>query len=164
MSAALVTWLIVVTCLIAASFVAVCQGTEALAQPNGASKVADGQHEFDFEFGAWNAHLSRLLHPLTGSTTWVRYSGTSVVKEIWNGRSNFGELEVDGPAGHVEGLSLRLYSPQSHQWYIRWANSADGELGQQMIGEFENGRGEFFDQEPLNGRAIYVRFIFSDIT
>jgi hypothetical protein len=32
------------------------------------------------------------------------------------------------------------------------------------IGEFKNGRGEFFDQEPLNGRAILVRFVISDIT
>jgi hypothetical protein len=27
-----------------------------------------------------------------------------------------------------------------------------------------NGRGEFFNQETLNGRAIHVRFVFSDIT
>ena len=33
-----------------------------------------------------------------------------------------------------------------------------------MIGEFKGGRGEFFNQEALNGRAIFVRFIFSDIT
>ncbi len=33
-----------------------------------------------------------------------------------------------------------------------------------MIGEFKNGRGEFFNQELLNGRAISVCFIFSDIT
>ena len=32
------------------------------------------------------------------------------------------------------------------------------------IGEFKNGRGEFFDQETLNGRAIFVRFVISDIT
>jgi hypothetical protein len=75
-----------------------------------------------------------------------------------------GELEVEGPAGHIEGLSLRLYNPQSHQWYISWANSNDGALGPPMVGEFNNGRGEFYDQEPFNGRAIYVRFIFSDIT
>lgn len=30
------------------------------------------------------------------------------------------------------------------------------------IVEFKNGRGEFYDQEPFNGRAIWVRFtIFS---
>jgi len=32
------------------------------------------------------------------------------------------------------------------------------------IGEFKNGRGEFYNQETLNGRAIFVRFIISDIT
>src|ERR1700730_3912431 len=34
-------------------------------------KERDGQHDFDFEIGTWKTHLSRLLHPLTGSTTWV---------------------------------------------------------------------------------------------
>jgi hypothetical protein len=124
----------------------------------------DGQHDFDFEFGSWTAHLSRLLHPLTGSTTWVKYQGTSVVRKVWNGRANLGELEVHGPAGDIEGLTLRLYNPQSRQWYISWANNADGLLGQPMIGGFKNGRGEFYDQESLNGRAIFVRFIFSGMT
>jgi hypothetical protein len=124
----------------------------------------DGQHDFDFEFGSWKIHLSRLLHPLSGSSTWVEYDGTSVVRQVWNGRTNLGELEVDGSSGHLEGLSLRLYNPQSQQWHISWANSADGLLGQAMIGGFKNGRGEFYDQEPFNGRAIFVRFIFSDIT
>jgi hypothetical protein len=32
-----------------------------------------------------------------------------------------------------------------------------------MIGEFKNGRGEFFDQEPFNGRTILVRNVWSDI-
>jgi hypothetical protein len=32
-----------------------------------------------------------------------------------------------------------------------------------MRGKFEGGRGEFFDQEQFEGRAIFVRFIFSDI-
>src|SRR4051794_17237171 len=67
----------------------------------------DGQHDFDFELGAWTTTLSRLLHPLTGSTEWVQYSGTSVVRKVWDGRANLLELEVDGPAGHLEGLSLR---------------------------------------------------------
>jgi hypothetical protein len=59
---------------------------------------------------------------------------------------------------------LRLYNPESRQWSIYWANRQDGTLGTAMIGQFTNGRGEFFDQELIQGRAIYVRFIFSDIT
>jgi hypothetical protein len=124
----------------------------------------DGQHDFDFEIGAWQTHLRRLVHPLTGSTTWVEYEGTTVVRKIWNGRANLVELEVDGPGGHIEGLNLRLYDSKSRQWNLNFANSNGGMLSQPTIGEFKNGRGEFFDQETLNGKTILVRFVISDIT
>jgi hypothetical protein len=124
----------------------------------------DGQHDFDFEFGAWKIQLKRLVKPLTSSTSWLEYSGTSVVRKVWDGKANLGELEVSGATGRIEGLSLRTYNPQSHQWHIGWVNSADGTMGPAMIGAFKNGRGEFFNQESFNGRAIFVRFIFSDIT
>jgi hypothetical protein len=32
------------------------------------------------------------------------------------------------------------------------------------IGEFKDGRGEFYDQETFNGRAILVRFVISNIS
>lgn len=135
------------------------------SQPNARNSVPrDGQHDFDLEIGEWKTHLSRLQHPLTGSTTWVDYEGTTTVHKIWNGRANMVELEVDGPAGHIEALSLRLYNPDSHQWSLNFANSAGGTVGTPTIGEFKNGRGEFYDQETLNGRAILVRFVMSDIS
>ncbi len=124
----------------------------------------DGSHDFDFEFGSWKTHLRRLVHPLSGSTAWNDYSGTSVVYKIWGGRANYGELEVDGPAGHIEGLTIRLYDPQAHQWNVSFANAAAGTLGTPTVGGFENGRGEFYDQETSGGRAVFVRFVFSDIT
>ena len=124
----------------------------------------DGQHDFDFEIGTWKTHLRRLLRPLTGSTTWVEYEGTTVVRKVWNGRANLVELVADGPAGHFEGLNLRLYNPGSRQWSLNFANSSGGTMSEPTIGEFKNGRGEFYDQETLNGRAILVRFVISDIT
>jgi hypothetical protein len=124
----------------------------------------DGGRDFDFDIGVWTTHLSRLLHPLTGSTSWVEYQGTSTVRKVLKGRANLVELDVDGPAGHIEALSLRLYNPESHQWSLNFANGNSGTLGQPTVGEFKNGRGEFFDQETLNGRAILVRFVISDIT
>jgi hypothetical protein len=155
------------------SFVVVLQFPPALAQqksdtsktkPQHTPTERDGQHDFDFEIGTWKTHLRRLLDPLTGSTTWVEYEGTSVVRKVWNGRANLVELVADGPAGHFEGLNLRLYNPQSHQWSLNFANSKSGTLSPPTIGEFKNGRGEFFAQETLNGRAILVRFVISDIT
>jgi hypothetical protein len=124
----------------------------------------DGQHDFDFEIGTWKTHLSRRLHPMTGSNTWTEMDGTTVVRKVWNGRANLVELVADGPAGHFEGLSLRLYNPQSHQWSLNFASSSGGTLATPTIGRFKDGRGEFYDQETLDGRAILVRFVISEIT
>lgn len=128
------------------------------------SRERDGQHDFDFEIGTWKTRLRRLQRPLTGSTTWVEYEGTTVVRRVWNGRANLVELKVDGPAGHLEGLSLRLYNPQSRQWSLNFANINGGTLTTPSIGEFKDGRGEFYNQDTYNGRAILVRFVISDIT
>jgi hypothetical protein len=129
-----------------------------------AAKERDGQHDFDWDVGAWKVHMKRLLHPLTGSTTWAEYQGTDVVRKVWDGRANLGEVEVDGPAGHLELLTLRLYNPQAHQWSINIASSAAGSLAPPAIGEFKDGRAEFYDQEPYNGKTILVRLGISDIT
>ena len=84
--------------------------------------------------------------------------------KVWGGRANLGELVVDNPSTHLEGLSLRLYNPESRQWSIYWSNARDGSLGPPMIGGFRDGRGEFYNHEMFQGAAVYVRFIFSDIT
>ncbi|HEY4370223.1 MAG TPA: hypothetical protein VGN07_23530 [Steroidobacteraceae bacterium] len=159
--------------LLAGSLVFILQPLQGLAQQNegAAAKVAqhaavkrDGQHDFDFDIGVWKTHLRRLVHPLTGSTTWVELEGTTVVRKVWEGRANLAELEADGPDGHLQVLSLRLYDPTARQWSLNSANSRGGTLSQPTIGEFVNGRGEFFDQELFNGRTILVRNVWSDIT
>ncbi len=136
----------------------------AVALPRAAPTARDGQHDFDFEIGTWKTHLKRLQNPLTGSNTWVEYEGTTVVRKVWDGRANLVELEVNGPAGRIEGLSLRLYNPDSHQWSLNFSNSRGGTLSPPVMGEFQNGRGEFYGQDTLDGRAIFVRFVISDIT
>jgi hypothetical protein len=128
-------------------------------------RARDGSHDFDFEIGTWKSHLRRRVHPLSGSNSWVEYDGTTVVRRVWNGAANLVELEVDGPAGHIGALSLRLYDPASHQWSLNFANRAEGQISPPpSIGEFKDGRGEFFDQEVFDGRQIQVRFVISDIT
>jgi hypothetical protein len=127
-----------------------------------ASSQRDGQHDFDFELGSWKIHLKKLMHPLTGSKTWVEFDGTSVTKKVWDGRSQIEEFETDNPStGHIEGLTLRLYNPQTQQWSLYWANSKDGAMAPPQIGQFKNGVGEFYAQDTLNGKQIFVRFIWS---
>ncbi len=157
-------------CFLAGAFADLCQPRFALSQTatsrTGEQAIVadrDGQHDFDFNLGTWRTHIRRLQHPFEGSNTWVELNGSVLVRSLWEGRAQLEEIEAHGPTGHFEGLTLFLYNPQSHQWSQRFANSNEGVLGQPAIGEFKNGRGEFFDQEMFNGRAILVRAVWSDI-
>jgi len=158
------TTLLAVLALILYSVATRTQAGSNRPKPDVRATERDGQHDFDFEIGTWKTHLKRLAHPLTGSSEWIECEGTSLVRRVWNGRANLVELEADCPGGHFQGLNLRLYNPQSHQWSLNFSNSSDGTMSQPTIGEFRNGRGEFYDQETFKGRAILVRFVISDIT
>lgn len=126
--------------------------------------AGDGQHDFDWETGTWRTQLRRLAKPLSGSDEWIEYVGTSVVTPVLDGRANLVELRVDGPAGPIHGTSLRLYDPQARQWSLHYASARTGGLSRPQFGGFKDGRGEFYGQEDLDGRAILVRFVISDIS
>jgi hypothetical protein len=140
-----------------------CRPSTGHAQPKP-PMTRDGQHDFDFEIGTWKTQLRRLERPLTGSTSWVDYTGTSTVRSLGDGRANVIELAVEGPAGRIEGLSLRLYDPRARQWSLSFSNLRTGTLAPPVYGAFEHGRGVFYGLDSLDGRMILVRFVISDIT
>ena len=146
--------------LIPVVLIAVCA---SIAPVSGGARAPDGSRDFDFNFGTWRTHIARLAHPLTGSTKWLSYAGTVTVRKVWGGAANVEEIEADGP-GHLEIVNVRMFDPQSRQWSLNGADSADGTLGTPMYGEFQDGRGVFYDQEAYHGRMVLVRQIFYGIS
>jgi len=149
--------------LLLQSGVAIAADATETANVPKAGAAHDGRHDFDFEFGTWNTHLRRLRSPLSGSTEWVEYEGTTVVRKVLDGRANLVELEVEGPAGRIEGLSLRLYNVEARQWTLNFANIADGLLTVPVVGKFRGDHGEFYAQDTFKGRAILVRFLIDPV-
>lgn len=142
------------------AIVGLAQSRAAGPAPQAAGEP-DGQRDFDFEIGSWKTQLRRLASPLTGSTTWVEYEGTSIVRKVWGGRANLVELDVAGSSGRIEGLSLRLYNPQTRQWSLNFASARNGMMTPPVTGGFKDGRGEFYGQESMDGRPIFVRFVIT---
>ena len=136
----------------------------SLASGAAFAQAHDGQRDFDFNMGTWKTHVSRLVHPLSGSNAWAQYDGTSVVRPLWQGRASVFELDVEGPAGHIEGVGLRLYDPKTRQWSLNWANGSNPMMTTPMLGSFRNGVGEFADHEMFDGKPVQVRNRFLDIT
>lgn len=141
----------------------------AMAQQNANSTPnnisgQNGQHDFDFEIGKWKTQLKVLKNPLSGSTTWVEYEGTTNVIAVCDGRSNLVELNVKGSAGQIAGVSLRLFNPKTNQWSLNFASMRDGNLTIPSVGGFKDGRGEFFNEDTFGDKKILVRFVISAIT
>lgn len=126
--------------------------------------ATDGQHDFDPLLGSWNYHLKRRLNPLTGSSHWVDLTGTGACYRLWDARAQLDTVELNGPEGHIEGLTLRLFNPKSHEWRLYWANGKDGLVVVPQIGRFKDGHGEFYGQDILNDRSIFVKFDWSGLT
>ena len=133
------------------------QGSAASKDNALSSAQRDGQHDFDPLIGSWKYHLRRRLNPLSGSNQWVEFEGSGVCRKIYDGAS-VDQIEVDGPTGHIEGLTLRVYNPQSHQWRLYWANQKIGVLDPPQVGEFKDGHGQFFAQDTINGKTILIKF------
>jgi len=160
-------WLDILALGLAAGFAAVpgrAHWIAAAAQVVAADR--SGQSDFDWEIGTWATSVRVLRNPLTGEAPkWAEYRGTSVVRPLLGGRANFVELSVEGPVGKIEGGSLRLYNPQSRQWSLNFASLRDGMLTPPVYGGFDGrGRGLFYGQDMLDGRAILVRFIVTQVS
>ena len=131
---------------------------EAKTAPAPVATDHDGSHDFDFDLGTWQTKSTRLLHPLTGSKDWVDYDGETIVRPVWGGRANLAEYHADGKAGHLELLALRVYDPAHQQWSINFTHPESGTFSIPGVGVFANHRVDFYDQEPIGGRAVLVRF------
>ena len=108
--------------------------------------ATDAAHDFDFAEGSWAMSDGSTHH----------------MHRLWNGRAWLGELELKG--GGFAGSLLHTYNPGTHQWSVYWADGRSGRIGAPMIGRFEEGHGEFTDQEDLHGVTALVRVLYSGIT
>jgi hypothetical protein len=127
----------------------------------------DGQRDFDFLVGSWKIHLKRLVQPEHGAKQWVDLEGTVVCRQVFDGRAEVEEFNVESrdKKMRIQGLATRFYNPASHQWSIWWANAKDGAMfPPPVVGEFKNGRGEFYDQEIVDGRFVFTRFVWTATT
>jgi hypothetical protein len=124
----------------------------------------DGRNDFDFLVGSWKVHHYRLSERLKGSTSWEEFHGTCANRRLLDGTGNIDENVMERESGRVDAVGFRLFEPKSRQWRIYWAVKEGGILDVPMVGGFKNGQGEFYAHEPHEGKMIYSRFIWSNIT
>jgi hypothetical protein len=134
------------------------QGETSMSETVGARS---GARDFDFLMGSWKVRNRRLRARLQGCTDWDEFDATNDAHPLLRGLANEDEF-VTGYAGGLVGMSFRFFDPATGLWAIYWADSKHGRLEPPVRGRFEDGVGIFEGDDTLDGRAIRVRFRWSD--
>ena len=128
-----------------------------------------GRDAFDFLLGERKITNRRLVNRLQRCTEWETFDAYQTNQTLPGTIGNFDDFVASSWRPDFVGLSLRLFNPATALWSIYWLDNAtgglnnDGLLQPPVIGRFENGVGIFEGTDHLDGKAIRVRYTWTDI-
>lgn len=120
------------------------------------------QADFDFLVGKWRMPNRKLNRRLENCKEWTEFESHSESHKILDGTANtdiYYTTEMPGMNGwRFEGLTIRLFNPNTRLWSIYWAASNTGTMDPPVVGSFENNVGHFFCRDVFNGKPIIMMF------
>ncbi|MCW8377628.1 hypothetical protein [Streptomyces justiciae] len=119
-------------------------------------------HDFDFFHGDWQVLNRRRTDFLDPDSDWAEFPATNHCWPLFDGAANVDEIDM--PHLSAKGATLRLFDRESGQWSLNWASSRTGTLFPPVVGQFTDGRGEFYGDDTHDGKDVRVRFVWSDVS
>jgi len=111
------------------------------------------KNDFDYLVGQWNIRNRTLKEQLTGSDEWQTFDATQEFRLILLGLGNFDIFHTEFGGRLFEGLTVRLFDPQTRLWTIYWADSNAMRLDDGKVGSFNGDEGDFFGREVVAGKT-----------
>ncbi len=118
------------------------------------------KNDFDFLTGKWSIRNRKLKTRLSRCAEWSEFEAEQEMYKILNGLGNTDFFKTGKGDKRFEGMTLRLFNPQTKLWSIYWADSDKGKLDVPVIGSFENSIGRFYAEDVFNGKDILVKFLW----
>jgi hypothetical protein len=113
--------------------------------------------DFQFLAGRWTSRQRRLVKVLADNDEWYEFDATSQCQMLLDGNCTFDVIRA--PERDLEGITLRLYSPQEKVWRIWWATAkSGGHLDVPVVGRFDGDVGIFECDDVWEGKSIRVRY------
>lgn len=119
---------------------------------------ASTKHDFDFFEGKWKLRNKKLKSRLTNCTEWIEFESTQEMYRVLNGTGNIDNFLATFDEQPFEGMTIRLFNPNTKLWSIYWADSNAGKLDAPVVGSFENNIGHFFSNDLFNGKKVIQVF------
>jgi len=113
--------------------------------------------DFYFFVGKWKLNNRILKKMPDNSKQWKEFEATQEMYTVLRGIGNIDNFIAVRDGKPFEGMTLRLFNPQTKLWSIYWAESNTGILYlPPVVGSFENKVGHFFSQDVINGKKVFT--------
>jgi hypothetical protein len=123
------------------------------------------KHDFDFLFGSWKIHNQYLKARLCHSTEWTEFEAQAKVEPLLDGFGHLDRYSAIREGRPFEGITLRLFNPETGEWSIHWADTARARtLLPPMVGRFLGDVAEFYGDEVVDGKRVSCRFRWTRTT
>ena len=129
------------------------------------SRLRSTAADFDFLDGTFTIVNRRLKERLAGCVEWSEFPATlEGHSKLLGGLANIDRFKAELDGEPFEGVSLRVFDPETGLWTIHWMDTLGPRLTEQVVGGFRDGVGEFRGEERFQGRTVPLRFLWSGIT
>jgi hypothetical protein len=122
------------------------------------ASATSSKNDFDYLVGNWNIRNRTLKEHLVGSDEWEEFNATQEFRLVLLGLGNVDIFHTKLDRKPFEGLTVRLFDPQTRLWTIYWADSNAMKLDGGKAGSFDGDMGEFFGREVVGGKDVIVKF------
>jgi hypothetical protein len=116
------------------------------------------KNDFDYLVGRWNIRNRTLKEYFANSDEWEDFDATQELRQILLGLGNVDHFHTELAGKPFEGLTVRLFNPQTRLWKIYWADTNEMKLDDGKVGSFDGDIGEFFGREVVAGKEVIVKF------
>ena len=120
--------------------------------------ATSSKHDFDFFEGKWQLKNKKLKSRLANCTEWIEFESTQEMYSVLNGLGNIDNFLASFDGEPFEGMTVRLFNPNTKLWSIYWADSNLGQFDPPVLGSFENKVGHFVTKDTFNNKPILVIF------
>jgi len=137
--------------------------TNATITPSGKLEIfaskGSSQHDFDFLAGKWTMDNKRLKTRLKNSNEWEEFvSKDENYGMMLNGIGNMDIYKATFDGKPFEGLTIRLFNPETRLWSLYWVPSTTGVMDPPVVGSFDGNIGIFYCKDVYQGTPVLVMF------
>ncbi len=132
--------------------------------------LEQGRSDFDFLVGDWQTVQTRSTKPLQDDAPWETFNATIHMEKLPGNMGNIDSMVAPEWRHNWVGVAIRIFNGETGLWSIYWLagktggiDSSTGQLMVPVVGKFYNGVGIFEADEVIEGKALRVRYTWTQV-